>query len=442
MSKKKKNPVLAFFASVKLALFLLFVLAATSIIGTVVPQNSPAEEYVQLYGKNMARFMEVTGIVDMYHSPWFLGLLGLFCLNLIVCSLDRIPAVWRLVTMDNLNVKETRLRKMRLRKEFSKEGTVQEVASSVKTWLASKGWKADQREQGDSILLFAQKGAWTRFGVYIVHTSILLIIVGALIGSTFGFKGSVMIPETKQSDVIYSFKTGEKIPLGFTVRCDRFVIEYYKNGMPKEYRSDLTILENNTEVLHKAIEVNDPLTYRGITFYQSSYQPYQDFVIRVKNTKTGAAESRVVSPGKQIVWSQGGASYGIINMEMLGESVRRVKVWFTDNQGDPATFWVETDREAIIKMPSADFSFTAKQLYATGLQVTRDPGVWIVYAGCGTMLLGLIVAFFMSHRRLWVLVERKNNKTAVFFAGSANKNKLGFEKTFTDLTDEFQETGP
>ncbi len=438
MSTKKKNPVWAFFSSVKLALFLLFILAATSIIGTVVPQNSPAEEYVQLYGKNMARFMEVTGIVDMYHCPWFLGLLGLFCLNLIVCSFDRIPGVWRLVTMDNLAVKDAKIRRMRLHRLLGMPGGLSEAAEETAALLADKGWKTESRKTDNQILLFAQKGGWTRFGVYIVHTSILLIIIGALIGSTFGFKGSVMIPETKESDAIYSFKTGDKIPLGFTVRCDKFAIEYYSNGMPKEYRSDLTVLEDGKEVLHKSIEVNDPLTYRGITFYQSSYQPYQDFVLRVVNKKSGAKDARITSPGKQIVWKEGGASFGIINMEMLGESVRRVKVWFTDNQGDPASFWVEADREAIIKMPSADFSFTAKQLYSTGLQVTRDPGVWIVYAGCATMLLGLVVAFFMSHRRLWALVERKEDKTVVLLAGSANKNKLGFEKIFTDLADDLK----
>ena len=93
MTTKKKNPLWAFFASVQLALFLLFVLAGTSILGTVVPQNKPLAVYAQQYGHNMANLLQLLDIIDMYNSWWFLTLLCLFCLNLIICSLERIPNV-------------------------------------------------------------------------------------------------------------------------------------------------------------------------------------------------------------------------------------------------------------------------------------------------------------------------------------------------------------
>jgi len=118
-------------------------------------------------------------------------------------------------------------------------------------------------------------------------------------------------------------------------------------------------------------------------------------------------------------------------MQSRGQIVERIKVWFTDNQGAPSEFWIEPNREAVIKRPSGDFLFKAKQLYATGLQVSKDPGVWLVYLGCALMLSGLTVAFFMSHRKIWAFVSEKEGQVSVLFAGSANKNKVGFEKTFT-----------
>jgi cytochrome c biogenesis protein len=394
----------------------------------------------------------------MYNSWWFLSLLGIFSLNLIICSLDRIPNVIRIVTKDNLTIKSERLGKMGLRKAIVLSIPQEESVLRVSGFLASKGWKTKQREKDGGVLLFAQKGAWTRFGVYIVHLSILVILLGAVIGSPtfarkilhkpdFAFKGSIMIPESQKTNFIYSFQDGKKIDLGFTVQCNFFTIEYYNNGMPKTYLSKVSILKNGKPVTLKNgktvhdLKVNKPLTYRGITFYQSSYQPYSDFLSRLVNKKTGEQQTRIISGGKQVKSKMKGISFGIINQETRGEAVQRVKVWFTDNEAIPATFWVNNGQKAIIKRPAGEYEMTVKQLYATGLQVTKDPGVWFVYTGCGMMLLGLFTAFFMSHRKIYAFVRKDGEQVEILFAGSAHKNKVGFEKIFTGLINAFTEHG-
>ncbi|MBM9513538.1 cytochrome c biogenesis protein ResB [Desulfogranum marinum] len=451
MTKSTKNPILAFFSSVQLALFLLFVLAATSIIGTIIPQNSPASFYAKQYGPQMARFFELLKLTDMYNSWWFLLLLLLFAINLIVCSIDRIPQVIRIIKKDNLAISPERLQKMSLSSSFTWHTTIEMSVDRVHAILTNERWKTTQRDNEQGTLFFAEKGPWTRFGVYVVHISILIILLGAVIGSSmiakkvlhkpsFAFKGSVMIPETRESEVIYSFKSGQPIDLGFTVRCDFFDIEYYSNGMPKTYLSKVTVLENDQEILSTDIEVNAPLTYKGVTFYQSSYQPYQDFVVSLQNNRTNKQIKRVVPPAKQLEWQEGGISFGIINQEAKGKVTQRVKVWLTDNQGDPSTFWVNMGQEAMIERPSGTYTFNAKQLYATGLQVTKDPGVWLVYWGCILMLVGLYIAFFMSHRKLFVFIQQKGKNTEIIVAGNTNKNKIGFEKTFNRLATRFEAT--
>jgi len=456
MTTRKKNPVWALFTSVKLALFLLFILAATSILGTVVQQNQPAARYVQEYGQKTADLLQMFDITDMYNSWWFLSLLGIFSLNLIICSLDRIPNVIRIVTKDNLTIKSERLGKMRISESVMLATPPEESVRKVSDFLSSKGWKTKQREKDDGVLLFAQKGAWTRFGVYIVHLSILIILLGAVIGSPtfarkvlhkpdFAFKGSIMIPESKKTDFIYSFQDGKKIELGFTVHCNFFTIEYYNNGMPKTYLSKVSVLENGKPVVLKNgktvhdLKVNKPLTYKGITFYQSSYQPYSDFLILLRKKGADKRESFIIPPGKQVRAKTGNVSFGIINQETRGEAVSRIKVWFTDNDAAPVTFWVNNAQKAIIKRPSGEYEMTAKQLYATGLQVTRDPGVWFVYTGCGMMLLGLFTAFFMSHRKIYAFVRKDGGQVKILFAGSAHKNKVGFEKVFSGLINAFKE---
>ncbi len=433
---KKKNPVFSFFASVKLALFTLFMLAVTSIIGTVIPQKESFDWYVQRYSESTAKLFEVLSIPDMYNSWWFLGLLGLLSLNLIVCSIDRFPGVWKQIKADNLANDLSRLAKMRLSEKWDLDKTEAECASELTNKLASNGWNSAQRKRDDSLLIFAQKGAMTRTGVYIVHASILVIFIGAIVGELYGFKGSIMLPETKSTTSIFQFGSGSPIDLGFEVRCDRFDIEFYDTGMPKAYRSHLTVLEDSKVILEKNIVVNDPLTYKGITFYQSSYQGYQDFILSVAEKNTDTSESVTLSFQQRANLSNhNNTAIGIINAEMRGQSVSRIKIWFKDEQGPASVFWIRAGDEVTVQRADTEYIIGGKQMYATGLQVAKDPGVWIVYIGCGMMILGLFVAFFMSHRRIWLLLKEEHGSTSILLAGSTNKNKMGFEKTFSSLAD-------
>ena len=436
--KKEKNMLWRFFASVKLALFTLFILAITSIIGTVIPQNKPAELYVQQFGANTARLFEMLNIDDMYNSWWFVTLLVVFSLNLIVCSLERLPNVFRIMKQDNLATDRSRLEKSPNRALYFTSAAPATVASGLAGVLGKAGWKTEAKEGGGSALLFSQKGSWTRLGVYFVHVSILIIFAGAIIGAIFGHKGSVMIPEGSLTDKIYQYdENNTPIPLGFEVRCDKFSLTYYDNGMPREFRSDLVILKNGQEVLKRPIIVNDPLDYEGYTFYQSSYQAMENnFLVRIKNQATGEEQIFNIPPRRKAAWQEEEVQFGIVTLARSQNYGKyRFKIWFGDNKGAPAEFWVDEETPANIERPDATYVFTIKQRFATGLQVAKDPGVWTVYIGCMLMLFGLYAAFFLSHRRIWVYIDSEGDRTRVLLSGSANKNKLGFDKNFAALDD-------
>jgi cytochrome c biogenesis protein len=49
-----------------------------------------------------------------------------------------------------------------------------------------------------------------------------------------------------------------------------------------------------------------------------------------------------------------------------------------------------------IKAPAVE------QRYFTGLQVSRDPGVWVVYTGFILIIVGCYITFFMSHRQVCI----------------------------------------
>ncbi len=435
---QKNNSLWQFFSSVKLALAILFLIAVTSIIGTLIPQKESLEFYVNMYGPQLAQIFTILDIPDMYNSWWFLALLFLLSFNLVICSIDRFPGVWKQVTSDGLAVPAERIEKMSTRLNWISEAALPEARERLSEKLRSKGFKPGLREQGEAALIFAQKGHWTRTGVYIVHASILVIFLGAIIGYLGGFKGSVMVPETAERDQVFLFGGKGAKKLDFAIRCNNFRIEFYPNGMPKEYTSSLTVIEDGAEVMTKVIEVNDPLTYKGITFYQSSYEPYQDFVVSV-TSPSGAGKTFIVPFQQQESWEDENLTFGIINARVLGQSIVSSKLWFSDGEGDPASLWIDDGEEISLDRQQGTYRVSAKQMYATGLQVAKDPGVWWVYIGCGMMLFGLYVAFFMSHRRIWLLLRPENGTTRVIMSGSANKNRAGFERTFEDLGNSLQE---
>jgi cytochrome c biogenesis protein len=431
--------------SVKLALFCFIALAVTSIIGTIIPQGEPLSLYSQKYGPMAAKIFALLNVPDMYHSFWFIGLLILFAINLTACSIDRLPRVWRQFKQDNLAVKRDRIEKMRQRHTFAFDGNTDQAATETAAQLKQLGWQTRRAPQENgSIMLFSQKGAWTRFGVYIVHASILLVFIGAIIGAFLGVKGSVMLPEGGTTDRIFLFD-GKRTarPIDFQVRCDRFGIEYYPNGMPKEYWSDLVVMQDGKEVVTKTIEVNKPLKYGGFIFYQSSYQDMAgQYYLTLENSSSANRQSFIVRPGKEHTWPQENIHFGIVNSGPDGRGLGPYRIWFSDNKDRPAQFWADNGKEMTISRSGIDFNFMVKQRYSTGLQVAKDPGVWWVYGGFTTMLLGLLVVFFLSHQRIWVVIHAEQNKTRISLRGTSNKNSVGFEKTFNRIAATLEELNP
>ncbi len=426
------NQIWAFFSSVQLAILTLISIAVTSVIGTLIPQGEAHSFYVTKFGATTATFMQILDIPTMYSSWWFYCLLGILSINLIVCSVDRFPSVWRIIQADNLAMPLERIKKMSSFRSWSSISTRQ-TDIDLQGLLASCGWKCKAKKENGNSLYFSQKGRWSRAGVYIVHTSILVIFAGAIIGHFFGFKGNIMIPEMRSTMKIFSNPGSLPIDLGFTVRNDSFGIEFYENGMPKEYKSHLTILENDMEILQSDIRVNSPLTYKGITFYQSSYQGHQEFLVKITENAGGLSHRLSLPFQQQSSWEEKNIRCGIINAEASGQRAIRAKLWFKVGDNPAITEWVANNENVNINSEGMIYTVNVKQLYSTGLQVSKDPGVTVVYSGCVLLLLGLYMAFFQSHRRIWLYQQGAGKENLVYLSGSTHKNKQAFAKEFARL---------
>jgi len=427
------NPIWRFFSSVRLAVFLLITLAVTSIAGTLIPQRESLQFYLETYGPNFFRIIKFLHLYDTYHSWWYLTLLGLFSTNLIVCTLKRLPFTLRLFRKDNLSMDSGRLLRMPFKKDWEvKEeldnDSIRSIISAFKDVVGKFHERPDTADGGR--LFLEERGKWSYWGIYCLHGSILIIFLGALVGLFMGFKGSVMLPEGETIDHIVNKQTGEQIPLGFSVRCDRFDISFYDNGAPKEYRSDLTVLNGNKEVVRKSIVVNDPLKYRGITFYQASYRAIPEVTVRVAESES-TQRLLTISAFQKTLWPEAQLTFGLIQYLPSVHGRPAAQIWIGDREGREGSLWLLKGNKKEFKKGENSYGISlvnARQRYLTGLQIKKDPGVWIVWLGCAFLVIGFTVVFWVPHRRVWLWIGRREGKTIVILSGQTSKNKLQFEK--------------
>ncbi len=436
-----------FFCSLKLTIITLLLLSITSIIGTVIQQDAPAEDYIREYGRANYELFAKLHFTDMYHSWWFVGLLGLFSVNLICCSIKNFPRVWKFVVEPQLVAGDGTYKNSANKAEFSTKESLQSLAPRLSGVIKGSFAKPTLTEADGRINLFAQKGIYSRFGAYVTHLSIIIVMVGAIIGTVWGYKAYVNIVEGSQVNQVWPRGTNQPLALNFTVRCDDFRVTYYDGTMrPKDFESDLVVLDNGQEVMRKTIEVNHPLTYKGITFYQSSYGPAGSgtYELEVTDNTTKEVTKVNVAQGQKAQLPRGFA----FSVDDFTENYERfgpaAKLHVDAPDGSHRTpFVILQNFPQFDARRGGDFSFALKgfnQPQYTGLQVAKDPGVWVVWLGSALMVFGSLSAFFFSHRRIWIRLSEEKGKTLVQVAASAHRNQPAFAMKFEELTKQIEET--
>lgn len=444
MSKDQNFPakIVEGLASLKLTLILFFALAVASVIGTLLPQGMSSHDLHANFPA-AASIIEFLGLNNLYHSAWFRIMLLLLCANLVACTIDRLPKTVRIIQRREEPFDSNKLTKFSCSRMIT-TGMSQDEAKSILSGRMSEFF-GDPRElpSPGPYCAVVEKGRWSRLMVYGVHLSVLVVLVGALMGSLLGFKGFMNLSEGQASDevVISGGQQPVMRQLPFIVKCEDFDVSFYDTGAPKEFRSDLTIIEDGKEVLKQSIIVNDPLTYKGVTFYQSSYgSTLRSAEIELKDRDSGKAVTMTL-PFRQLQTIPGtGDRIQVVeyqeNMMRAGPALGIIMA--KEGQESFQGQWILADRPDFHGNRLQNYSVrvlkTDKAFY-TGLQVKKDPGVWVVWIGFTLMIIGIGLTFYSSHRKLWACAEpdKKGKGIIVTVAGRASRNAPGFEERFNEL---------
>jgi cytochrome c biogenesis protein len=428
----------SFFSSVRLTIILLILIALVSIAGTLIPQQENAHEFLSRLTPQIAELLVWLQVFDIFHSYLFRILMGLLSLNILVCSYNRIALTRRLINAPAFPAPRELLEKVEPEHSVLTDILPSKAKPVLEAYLKKRFGKIRTEEKSGTMYLFAERHRFSSIGVYVVHLSILVIIAGALVGSFFGFEGYLNLDEGQSEQAILLRGGQGTKPLGFAVRCDHFLVEFYENGAPKTYRSDLSFIQDGRIVKQGAILVNHPISFENIRFYQASYGLSSKSRALLSYTRNGVKEKDIaVSPGMVFELAQSKDTAMVLRVEedMMGMGPA-VKLSIASPRGN-VQFWVFEKLEEIKKMnpllleqmplfnpglfkPYVFNLNGMEEKYRTGIQVVSDPGLPIVITGGFLLLAGLVIVFWLSHLRFWIILDQTQGKTRIRIVGKSN----------------------
>lgn len=449
-------------ASVRTGIFLIIVVGVFSALGTVILQRptSEPEDVARAYSPETLMWLDRLGVTDIFHSWWFLTLLCLFCVCLLFVSLDRWPNAWKVyskpVRFADPNFRLSLPRTVKI--PVSDESRALSVADLV---LTRFGLKPERVAENGQPGLFAEKQRFSVFAVYLVHLSLLCIFAGYIVDGIVGYRGNIAVPEGQalgQISVRDNRGNETKKAIPFLIRCDGAGEETYADGSPKKWWSKLTLIEDGKEVLSKTIVVNDPLVYKGLHIYQSSMgQSSTPKTLTFAATPTAGGDATMVevpmggkallADGESLSILRWVPDYYIQDNEVYKKSDDTenpaVQLALTNSKGETKKLWILYRELNSTKDQGAPYDFALKGASwakYTGLEVSHHPGQLGVWIGVVLMAIGLVIAFYTQHSRIWAAIaDDGQGGKLLWVGGTTNKNRDRFHATFEQIKTALQQ---
>lgn len=294
----------------RFAVSLLSILGIASIVGTVLKQNEPYENYIIKFGQFWFALFEQLGLYDVYHSGWFLAILLFLVVSTSLCVYRNSPHMIKEWRTFKDHASEKSLNAFSHQATFEMTAGLEATKQELVKFLQAKGFQYKFRSQeGGGELIAAKAGTHQRWGYIFTHVAMVVILFGGLLDGNLPFKIQEMlghkrietmdIPASQVPEISRlgtnnpSFRANMTLSEGtsgnvafvrvrdgylvqelpFNIALKDFRIEHYATGQPKSFESDIVIVDPDLKApITKTISVNHPLTYKGVAIYQSDFQ--------------------------------------------------------------------------------------------------------------------------------------------------------------------------
>lgn len=446
-------------SSIKTGVILIILVVIFSAAGTIILQRpmTEADDMARAYSPAMLRFLDATGLTDVFHARWFIALMILVSLSIIAASVERFPNAWRFFARPYKSPDDNFRRVLPTQAQIA-VADEEHGLSAAEAAFHKMGLKCERIVRPNSFSLFSERNRISEMAVYIVHASLLLIFLGGIVDALYGWKGFLMLTPGSQSNHL-ELRNGGTRELPFAIRCENAGEETYADGSPKKYWSKLSVIDGGREVSSKEIVVNDPLVYEGVRFYQASYGrtgKLDKLILNVipSNGTPGNAQEISLGANQTLVLD---SDTSVQLVEFFPDFVvEDGKVYARSNDVvNPAVHLVVTSAKTkasvnvwlpeipgIAENAHSPYTFEPKDLKTgvyTGLEVSHEPGQWAVWGGVILMAIGLTFVFYVVHMRFWVVpVVDAQGRNLIWVGGTANRNRDAFELKFKKLVEQIQ----
>jgi cytochrome c biogenesis protein len=459
----------SFFSSVKVGVWLIVIALVASMIGTIFPQQQfippnaetrdPSIYYESQFGL-IGKIYYQLGFHEMYSSWWYLLLLGLIGVSLVICSLDRFIPLYKALKIQKPKRHETFLNRQRFYSET--ENVSEAEVESVKENLRKQRYKIS--EQNGHIL--AEKGRFSRWGPYVNHIGLIIILLAAILRSTpIMFTDEYMWVRDGETTVIpgtngeYYIENEQFILDMHDPEDERFEESIAQQGMvASNYQTDVVIYEAKNDVpgaepelepiLRESIRMNEPAKFDGYTLYQQGYQQNEfssmTFKIHESEDEEEAAldtftidlvepeDEYILENGFRVVIDQYYPDYYLTDDGIPSSETNYPRnpafvllVYPPDSSTPEVSFLgigrnIDATGENNYKVSIQDFDTR----YASGITVRVDRTLIFFGIGAAIFMIGVIQGMYWQHRRVWI--HPKEN--GILLAGHTNKNWFGLSK--------------
>jgi cytochrome c biogenesis protein len=293
--------------SMRFAVSLLMFICVASIIGTVLEQNRASSAYIDQFGPFWYELFDKFTIWHIYNSWWFLLIMAFLVGSTSVCLTRNAPKMLRDAVSFRDYVRLSSLRAFSHRVDLERAQPVADTVGHAQQLLKRLGYAVKERRDGESVLLAAKKGSANRLGYIFAHSAMIVICIGGLLDSELpvrmqvwlgkkpivenmlisevpangrlsvnnpSFRSSMLVPEGgRTNSAVVMVDDGALVqPIPFALTLKKFIIDYYPSGMPSRFSSLVEVQDPDTGKSFDAnIEVNEPLRFKGVTVYQSSF---------------------------------------------------------------------------------------------------------------------------------------------------------------------------
>ena len=401
-----------FFTSVKTAVIFITAVVLTAGAGTFIIQapgyvlvndaffrDWVATEAAPRFGA-AADAMAALGLFTIFGSIWLRILLALLSVQVIICTINRWPAIRKALF-------EPQIRRHDAFYERSSDHVTRRPGvgpAAVKEVLERHHYRVAALEEDSAVYLYGDRNGWAKLATFASHIGLVCVLAGAAFSQATAFERDIIIPDG-QTQPLYPVAHPDQIQilnLGF-------VAEYYDDGRPKDFYTDLVLFQAGNRVAERRIRVNEPLDYQGFVFYQATFGRSVNLeiadeagnVLYSENTplfnELGDIIFREIS-----LADRGLGLVAALVPEADGES-RLAILGFSPEVQEGPIFNITVPPGGSVVAENLRFTNLGEESF-TGIRVRKDPGLNLILLGTFLFVIFNAVTFYLPRRRVWARI--------------------------------------